>query len=539
MTGFNLADLFELVAGAVPERVAVVCGAERRTYSELDARATRLAHALADRGVRPGAHVGCYLHDSIAHVEIILACYKLRAVPINVNYRYVGEEVRYLCDDAGVVVLFHDADLTTPMTALEVDLIAAGDDAYEGMLRRATLVHALPSRSGDDHYVLYTGGTTGMPKGVVWRQEDIFFAALGGGNPGGPPISHPAEIVASVLHNPAQRLRPLLPDADPGPEQFVSLASGPLVHASGQWSVLGTLLGGGRAVLNADRHFDVARVLDLIERERVNACNLVGDATARPMLHALRHEPGRWDTASLRLLGSGGSILSAEVRDGLLAALPSVIAIIEGIGSSESPAQAVAVTTRSGTPSRSLTFAPKAETMVVDDDLRPVPTGRGVVGRLATRGRVPIGYHRDPERTARTFVEIDGQRWALPGDMATVDRDGTIHLLGRGSLCINSGGEKVYPEEVEAVLKDAPGVADAVVIGVPDERYGERVVAIVSCAHRDDPPDLDAVRAHCRTRLAGYKLPRELRIVEEVVRSPAGKADYGWARNIAAGPSAP
>jgi acyl-CoA synthetase (AMP-forming)/AMP-acid ligase II len=277
----------------------------------------------------------------------------------------------------------------------------------------------------------------------------------------------------------------------------------------------------------------MARVLDLIERERVGMLTLVGDASARPLLDALEADAGAHDTSSLRLLGSGGSILSGEVKDRLLRALPTVDAILEAIGSSESPAQAVAVATQGGPSSASLTFAPKAETMVVDEALTPVEPGSGVPGRLATTGRVPLRYHNDPERTARTFVEIDGRRWALPGDMATVDADGTIHLLGRGSMCINTGGEKVYPEEVEAVLKAHPGVADAVVVGVPDDRWGQRVVAVV--APRDDasPPTLDEVAQHCRRTLAGYKVPRSLSVVGEVVRTPAGKPDYRWAAEVA------
>jgi acyl-CoA synthetase (AMP-forming)/AMP-acid ligase II len=225
--------------------------------------------------------------------------------------------------------------------------------------------------------------------------------------------------------------------------------------------------------------------------------------------------------------------LSGDVKDALMAAIPSVLAIVEGIGSSESPAQAVALTTRGGAPSPSLTFAPKADTMVVDEvTLRPIAPGTGVVGRLATRGRVPVGYYKDPERSARTFVEIDGERWSLPGDMATIDADGTIHLLGRGALCINTGGEKVYPEEVEAVLKTHPGVGDAVVLGAPDEQYGQRVVAVVAPVDGADAPDLESLQTHCRAHLAGYKVPRAVYAADTIPRSPAGKADYAWAREF-------
>jgi 3-oxocholest-4-en-26-oate---CoA ligase len=272
----------------------------------------------------------------------------------------------------------------------------------------------------------------------------------------------------------------------------------------------------------------------VVEREHVTMLTLVGDATALPLADALEAGDSR-DTSSVLLLGSGGALLSGKVKDRLMAAMPSVLAITEAIGSSESPVQALSLTRRGDGPSESLRFMAKAETMVVDDDLRPVRPGSGEVGRLATRGRVPLGYYNDAERSARTFVEIDGARWALPGDMAVVDADGSIRLLGRGALCINSGGEKVFPEEVEAVVKAHPDVADAVVVGAPDARWGERVVAVVQPARGDRRPTLASLQAHCRPQLAGYKVPRALHVVDAIARSPAGKADYRWAQEVAAG----
>jgi acyl-CoA synthetase (AMP-forming)/AMP-acid ligase II len=537
---FNLADLFELVADTVPARDAVVCGGDRRSYAQLDDRSTRLAHVFAERGARPGDHVALMMRNSIEHLEAMLACFKLRAVPINVNYRYVDDELEYLLRDADATGVVHDGEIGNRVArvvphcpsaqfSLDVD-----DVAYERNIAAAAPDRDLGPRASDDLYVLYTGGTTGMPKGVMWRSEDIFFGAMGGGNPGGPPIDRPEAIAVSVATNPAQRIKPFLPEGDPGPDQFVSLALGPLMHASGQWSALGTLLGGGKVVLYDRASVDMEHVLDLIEAERVNAMNLVGDASARPLVVSLQHPTRERDLSSLRLLGSGGSILSGDTKEALMAALPSVLAIVEGIGSSESPAQAVAVTTRaSSAPSRSLTFTAKAETMVVDDDLRPIARGTGIVGRLATRGRVPLGYYKDVDRSARTFVEIDGERWSLPGDMATIDADGTVHLLGRGSLCINTGGEKVYPEEVEAVLKAHPSVADAVVVGLPDEQFGARVVAVVEPAHVAERPPFDVLQEHCRAHLAGYKVPRAWFVVDAVTRTAAGKPDYAWARSVA------
>ena len=551
---FNIADLFEAVVDAVPERVAVVCGPTRLTYAELDARANRLAHGLAAHGVGAGDHVGLYLHNDAEHLEAMLAAYKLRAAPVNVNYRYVDEELEYLFADAGIVALVYGAEFRTHVAAVtprvpslrvlvEVTSAAgpptppdvepvAGMLAYEELLADASPARDFGPRSADDRYVIYTGGTTGRPKGVGWRQEDIVFTALGGGNAGGPPLERPEDIARAVVENRAQRVGPFLPPGDPGPEQFVNLGLGPLMHAGGQWSALGTLLGGATCVLDPDRHLDLARVLDLIARERVVALNVIGDANARPLAELLEARPGEWDLSSLLLLGSGGSMLSADVKVRLLDSVPSLLGVLEGLGSSESPVQGIAVTRRDAPPS-ALAFTTRDTTVVLDDDLRPVAPGSGVVGRVATTGRIPIGYHNDPEKTAATFVTVGGVRYALPGDMATVEADGTLRLLGRGSLCINTGGEKVYPEEVEAALKTHPAVADAVVVGVPDPTWGERVTAVVQLSGAVAVPTLADLDTHCRAHVAGYKVPRLLVLVDTVVRTPAGKPDYQWAKETA------
>ncbi|HSO95248.1 MAG TPA: AMP-binding protein [Acidimicrobiia bacterium] len=528
---FNIADLFECVADHVPERVALSCQDRHLRYDTLDDRANRLAHGLAGLGVTAGDHVACYLRTGVEYIETMLACYKLRAVPINVNDRYVTDEVAAVVADADAVALIADPDLPADLDTVAARLpalratLTVGPD-YDDLLDRSPPDRDFAPRSADDHYILYTGGTTGRPKGVMWRQEDIFFAALGGGNAGGPPIERPEAIGPLAVTNRTQRLGPFLPPGDPGPDQFVALALGPLAHASGQWSALGTLLGGGRVVLYPERHMDLARVLELVERERVVMLNLVGDASGRPLLEQLRAAPDAVDTSSLRLLGSGGSLLSADVKHGLLAALPTVLTVMEAIGSSEAPVQAIALVAPTDGPTQSLHFAGRDTTMVVDDDLTPIPPGSARVGRLATTGRVPLGYYNDAEKTAATFVEIDGRRWTLPGDMATVDADGSIRLLGRGSQSINTGGEKVYPEEVEAVLRAHPDVADAVVVGCPDPRFGERVAAVVAPTTPDAPPTLEHLQAHCRGQLAGYKVPRELHVVDTVDRTPAGKPDY-------------
>jgi acyl-CoA synthetase (AMP-forming)/AMP-acid ligase II len=530
---FNLADLFELVAQAIPDREALVSGATRLTFGELDDRATRLADAFDRKlGVRPGDHVGLDLYNCCEYVEATFACFKLRAVPININYRYVAAELVPLFANAEPVGLLCDERTEEAVRAAAGDawVVKLGPE-YEALVDAGDAPHVFAERSSDDHYILYTGGTTGMPRGVVWRHEDIFFSALGSGNPGGPPITAPEEIVEHARTNRVQRLAPYLAPGDSGCDEFVALSLGPLMHASGQWMGYGTLLGGGKVILYEDAHLDLTKILDLVERERVVMLSLVGDAGARPLVEALETKPGKWDTSSLRLLGSGGSILTADMRERLLAALPSVLAINEAVGSSEAPVQALATAVRGAPTIQSLAFtAREGITLVIDDDFNPVQPGSGVEGWLAAGGRVPIGYHNDPEKTARTFVTIDGKRYSIPGDRALIEADGTIRLLGRGALCINTGGEKVYPEEVEAVLKAHPAIADAVVVGVPDERWGSRVAAVVASG---PALDLDEVRAHCRASLAGYKVPRSITVVETIERSPAGKADYRWASEVA------
>jgi acyl-CoA synthetase (AMP-forming)/AMP-acid ligase II len=562
---WNIADLFEAVADTVPDRIALVAGSARPTFTELEARANRLAHGLAELGIGAGDHVGCYLHNDAEHLETMLAAYKLRAVPINVNYRYVDDELAYLFADADLAGLVYGAEFRAHVAAVSPRVptlraiveahpeaaplappgvgMADGTIAYEDVVASGAPVRGFGARSADDHYVIYTGGTTGNPKGVVWRQEDIIFTALGGGNVGGPPLEHPEDITRTVVENRAQRVGPFLPPGHPGVEQFVGLGLGPLMHAGGQWSALGTLLGGGTCVLDPDRHLDLARVCALIEREHIVTVNVVGDAHARPFVDLLDARGHEWDLSSLLLFGSGGSMLSADVKARILAALPNLLGILEGLGSSESPVQGIAITRRDeigdgeapGEPS-ALRFVTRDTTVVLDDDHRVVEPGSGVVGRVATTGRIPLGYYNDPEKTAATFLEVDGRRYALPGDMATVDADGSLRLLGRGSLCINTGGEKVYPEEVEAALKSHPRVLDAVVVGVPDERFGERVAAVVATSDAADHElRLDELQDHCRTTIAGYKVPRALVLVDEVRRSAAGKPDYRWARAVASG----
>jgi acyl-CoA synthetase (AMP-forming)/AMP-acid ligase II len=526
---FNLADLFESVADAVPDREALVCGERRLSFRELDERATRLAHVLLDRGVEPGDHVGLYLYNGSEYLEATLAAYKIRAVPINVNYRYVEEELRYLFDDADLVAVIHHrefgprlakirADLPRLRTYLCVNETTGADgsgieDDYETLLAAASARRDFGPRSPDDLYILYTGGTTGMPKGVMWRQEDIFFGALFGGDPMGSPIERPEGIVEKATQG----------------EPITSFPIAPLMHGAAQWAALIALYGGNRVVLSTGRRFDPSEVWRTVERERVTIVAIVGDAMARPLSDALAEPGSSYDLSSLIVIGSGGAMWSESVKARLHEQLPKVM-LLDSFGSSETGAHGRGSGSEAGGPR----FVMNESTTVFDESLEPVKPGSGEVGRLAQRGRIPLGYYGDAEKTARTFVEVDGVRWVLPGDMATPEDDGTIRLLGRGSVCINSGGEKIFPEEVEAALKSHPDVFDAVVVGVPDERFGERVAAVVQ-ARASRPLTLESVGQHCRGRVAGYKVPRELHLVEQMVRQPSGKPDYRWARRVAEG----
>jgi len=524
----NIADLFESVADAVPERTALVCGDTRASYAELDTRANRLAHALAARGIGPADHVGLQLRNSREYVEGMLACFKLRAVPINVNFRYVQDELRYLYDDADLrALLFHREFAPRVATArgavpkLETLLVvedgsAAGTELPDALGYEAALAAASPARdfgprSPDDLYVIYTGGTTGMPKGVMWRHEDAFHACLFGGNPMGPPAARPEEV--------AERARARAP--------IGMMSAAPLIHGAAQLGTLIAFMQGATAVLHP--RFEPDEIWRVIERERVLSLSLVGDAMARPLAEALSQPGADYDLSSFLILSSAGALLSPAVKEQLRAKLPK-LAILDNFGASETGGQGMdagGVSAEGG-----IRFRMNENTAVLDDELHPIEPGSGRVGRIALRRRIPLGYYKDPEKTARTFVTVDGERWVLPGDLARPEADGTVTVFGRGATCINTGGEKVFPEEVEGVLKSHPDVFDAIVVGVPDERFGQRVAALVQ-ARPGRAPGAEALVAHCRAHLAGYKVPREVHAVPTIVRSPSGKPDYPWARAAA------
>jgi acyl-CoA synthetase (AMP-forming)/AMP-acid ligase II len=488
----------------------------------MDARANQLAHHLAAQGIGPGDHVGIYGVNSVEWVESLWAIFKLRAVWININYRYVADELAYLFGNADLKALIHDAAFADRVAGVAAQLpdlqhtIVIGGD-YEDALAGQSPERDFAPRSGDDRYILYTGGTTGMPKGVVWRHCDVVFA-LGGG------IDVLTGVRAQAPEDLVERGRKL-------GLQLTFLPIAPLMHGATQWAVMGQSFIGHKVVLMGQ--FDPHEVWRLVEQEKANAIMVTGDAMARPLIEALDEEPSSArDLSSLISLSSTAAVFSPSLKDQYLDRFPNIV-MTDAIGSSEGGANGVIIVEKGKTAMKGgPTVNPVPGTVVLDDDLRPVAPGSGTIGRVARSGDIPLGYYNDEAKTAATFVEVDGTRYVIPGDMALVEEDGSITLLGRGSQSINSGGEKIFPEEVEAAVKSHPAVYDAVVVGVPDERWGQRVAAVVQ-PRPGMTPDLDALQQHCRAHIAGYKIPRELHLVELMQRSPSGKADYPWATKVA------
>ncbi|WP_411111979.1 acyl-CoA synthetase [Streptomyces sp. c-19] len=532
---YNLADLFESVVDVVPDREALVyvdhpgTGAERRlSYAQLDAAANRIAHHLTDAGIRPGEHLGLHLYNGVEYLQTVLACLKARIVPVNVNYRYVEEELVYLYRDADLAALVFDAEFTDrvaaalPQTEKLRHLVRVGiPPEGAGPLDCVPYAEAEASgspergfgpRSADDLFIIYTGGTTGMPKGVLWRQEDLFFAGLFGGDPSGEPVKRPEELSERVAA---------------GGAGLTFFPAPPLMHGTSTLTAFIAFHYGQRVVLH--RKYVPEEVLRTLEKEKVSSISLVGDAMLRPLVDALRGPLKGTDLSALFSLSSSGAIMSDTVRSQLQELMPNVL-LLNNFGSTESGSNGRA-TDDSG-PAKGFRLHVNERTQVVDPATR-APVAPGEVGRLAQRGHVPLGYYNDPAKTAETFFERDGVRWVLLGDMATVDGEGVVTVLGRGSQCINTGGEKVYPEEVEQALKSHPDVYDALVAGVPDARWGNHVAAVVQLRADAPPLDLESLQTHCRPRLAGYKVPRQLVLTDRIQRSPSGKADYRWARSVA------
>jgi 3-oxocholest-4-en-26-oate---CoA ligase len=525
----NLADLVAAVAAAVPERCALVCDGERLSYPVLTGRSEQVGQCLLAAGLQPDETVGLYMTNSVAYIESLLGCMVARVIPVNINYRYTGPELAHLFAGARLAALIVDAEhaglaaqVASSCPTLRHVLVAAGEAGVaafpEGVTVReyGAATRAMPasrpdnSRSGDDKIMIYTGGTTGLPKGVLWRHEDFYFSALAGGNHYGEPRLSVGEVTAAAVATPAGGY----------------LLAAPLMHGAGTYTLFTALLLGSTVVIS--RRFDAAQILRLIGEEQVMAVAVVGDAMARPIADELAAHPDEYDLSTWFILGSGGALLSNSVREQIQALRPTLY-ITNRFGSSESGTDGELTRGEDGRPR----LVASGSVRVLDAHRHPV--GPGGTGWIARSGNVPLGYYGDEAATAATFPVIDGVRWAVLGDMARVEADGSIIVLGRGSTCINTGGEKVFTDEVEQALKSHPAVLDAVVAGVPDERYGERVAAVVQLRPGAEQVSVDELREHCRAAIAGYKVPARIEFVPVVVRSPAGKADYGWARDVLAG----
>ncbi len=539
---FNVAQVVEAVAASCPDRPAVIFHDRHISYAELRDRWRRLANVLLGAGFEVRAerdalathesgqdHLALYLHNGNEYLEGMIGAYAARAVPFNVNYRYVADELRYLLADSGAKGIVFHSQFAPTLDAARHDLpdlrllLQVADDSGNPLLDGATWYEdalaaadarldpeAMAAWSPDDLYMLYTGGTTGMPKGVLWRQADIFVGALGGRRaPGAPEFESLDEILEAAASGGARML--------PAP---------PFMHGAAHWMAFNCFTGGNTLVIQSVvDHFDPAEALQTIEEHRVNIALIVGDAFGRPLVDELEH--GSYDTGSLLAIVSGGAILSAGIKRRLLEALPSIL-VLDGLGASETGAQA-GQRTAAGQTASTGSFTPGPDTCTLSEALDSVlPPGHEELGWLGQRGRVPLGYLGDPDKTRRTFPLIDGVRYAVPGDRARITADGTLELAGRDSVTINTGGEKVFAEEVEQALAGHPGVYDVVVCGRPSERWGNEVVAIVQLADGAVVADeelLDEARRH----LAGYKLPKAIVRADRIERSPSGKADYRWA----------
>ena len=529
MEVWNYANLWESVARATPTRPALIHGEQVLTWEQFDGRANALARRLVEKGLTHQSKVAAYLYNGPEYIETYYAAFKAGLVPFNTNYRYSGDELVYLFDNADAeAVVFHASFAETaasvrarlpkvkawiavaeegfpvPDWAEDYDAIVAGDGSR---------FEAAWGRSADDLLFMYTGGTTGMPKGVMWRQEDLFKGLGGGANLllGLPPLETVEEAGVRAKAN----------ALSPEP-QAITIPVAPLMHATGQFISFGQLISGGAIATLPSRKFDPAVLFDEVERLGVSGLIIVGLAFAAPMLECLEANPGRWTMPSLKRIVSSGTMWSAENKQGLLKHLPNIM-LMDSLGSSEALGLASSAS-GGGMSAATAKFATGPNAAVFTEDGRRVAPGSGERGLVAVGGHTPLGYYKDEEKSAKTFRIFEGQRWSVPGDWATVEADGAITLLGRGSQVINTGGEKVFPEEVEESLKRFPGVRDAAVVGLPDPRFGERICAVVDVAGGAEPSLAD-LQAHVKSNLADYKVPRDL-VFAPVMRAPNGKLDY-------------
>ncbi|MCV7116956.1 acyl-CoA synthetase [Mycobacterium nebraskense] len=523
----NIADLAEHAIDAVPDRVALICGDEKLTYAQLEEKANRLAHYLIDQGVKKDDKVGLYCRNRIEIVIAMLGIVKAGAILVNVNYRYVEGELRYLFDNSDMVALVHERQYSDRVANVLPDtpnvktilVIEDGSDndyqRYGGVEFYSAIAQGSPDRdfgerSADDIYLLYTGGTTGFPKGVMWRHEDIYRVLFGGTDfATGQFVEDEHDLAKAAAANPPMVRYPIPP----------------MIHGATQSATWMSIFSGQTTVLAPE--FNADEVWRTIHEHKVNLLFFTGDAMARPLLDALDTDHD-YDLSSLFLLASTAALFSPSIKEKLLELLPNRV-ITDSIGSSETGFGGTSIVAAGAPNSGGPRVTIDHRTVVLDEEGNEVKPGSGVRGFIAKKGNIPVGYYKDEKKTAETFRTINGVRYAIPGDYATVEADGTVTMLGRGSVSINSGGEKVYPEEVEAALKGHPGVFDALVVGVPDPLYGQHVAAVVA-PRSGARPTLAELDRFVRSHIAGYKVPRSLWLVDEVKRSPAGKPDYRWAK---------
>ncbi len=535
---FNAADIFEGVVDRVPDREAIVHGSTRLTYKELDARSNKAANALKKLGIKKGSHIGIYAFNCVEWLEIMLGAYKLCAIPININYRYVEEELKYLIENADMEAIFYHKQFSRKLENIKGQLpllksfICINDhsddeDAIEESFEFENLIinedesRLKVQRSGDDQYILYTGGTTGMPKGVVWRMEDVLMT-LGGGIDAvtGEKYKTPEEFADKCFQ-----------------DQTIALALAPFMHGGAQWQSFNAFFSGWKLIINDQISFDADYIWEVVAKEKVMNLTIMGDAMGRPLCDALPKaiEKGL-DLSSLFVLSSTASVFSATIKDTILEFLPNLF-LIDAVGSSETGATGVNIHTRDGKLKDSgggpkFTKPDFSEILNLDTkDIIP-PSDTQTIGYLARKGHVPLAYYKDEEKSKKTFIEVNGERYSIPGDMAKYEADGQMTLLGRGSVSINSGGEKIFPEEVEMALKAHPNIFDCLVVGVKDDRWGQKVVAVIQ-RREDIEMSLEEIKEVASKYIASYKMPKAIVFSELIERAPSGKPNYKWAQQYA------
>jgi 3-oxocholest-4-en-26-oate---CoA ligase len=528
---WNYGDILDAIAEAVPaDRPALIHGERVISWGDYTRRTNNLAQRFLHRGVQAGDKVAFYMRNHPAYLETLGACFKARLVHANVNHRYVDDELFYIIDNSDSKIVVFESVFADNVRKLRPRLpgvvawVEVGDGEplvdfalpYEELAETGDGRPLMLGRSGDDLLFMYTGGTTGMPKGVMWAHEDLWMAGGGGRSLlGGDP---PADVAAHAANVKA------------APMSTAQLPCCPLMHATGLFTAIGGLMRGGTIVTLDGGGFDPERAWDAVERNKVMSVVIVGDAFAKPLLRALDDNPGRWDLSSLRVIISSGVMWSPEVKQGLLRHHSQMV-LMDSFGSSEAIGFGSSSTTADGGTAVAK-FQIGENCKVFSEDLREIAPGSGEVGFIARSGPLPRGYYKDPEKTAKTFPVIDGVRYSIPGDYCTVEADGTLTLLGRGSVCINTGGEKVFPEEVEEILKQHASVHDALVVGLPDEKWGQMVTAVVQ-PEAGVEFDEDVLREHVRGRLAGYKTPKRILPIDNLNRASNGKANYKGAEEYA------